>query len=214
MMDAERPLGKRAHIRHFAAQPMPSRLIKLHQEATMFLPLPSLALTLGAWLVVPSVAGSVRGAAEVHSIRSVDRVSATDTIRRGDTIVVTDSADDPASANLRAFHARKRAGGMGYFLDETRLAALHPALASEALRSIPGVVLRPTTRLVNEVRMRGCAPLVWVDGQRAVGAELDDLVRGSDVAAMEVYATMIGVPPEFADRTATCGTVLVWTRPV
>jgi hypothetical protein len=141
--------------------------------------------------------------------------SAGDTLARPDTIAVasSDSAENPSSANLRAFRTRQRAGGMGYFLDEARFAALHPALASEALRTVPGVVLRPTRRLVNEVRMRGCAPLVWVDGQRAAGAELDDLVRGADVAAMEVYATMVGVPPQFADRTATCGTVLVWTRP-
>jgi hypothetical protein len=176
-------------------------------------PLPVIALALGACLVAP-IAGSPRSVGEALPTRARS-AAPRDTVKRTDTLVVAspDSGEDPASANLRAFRARQRAGGMGYFLDEARFAALRPALASEALRTVPGVVLRPNRRLVNEVRMRGCAPLVWIDGQRAVGAELDDLVRGSDVAAMEVYAAMAGVPPEFADRTATCGTVLVWTRP-
>lgn len=176
-------------------------------------PLPFVALALGAWLLPPvaDAPGHVGG-----SLRSRARVPfAADTLKRADTVAVisSDSTDDPVSANLRAFHARQRAGGMGYFVDEARITALRPALASEALRTIPGVVLRPTVRLVNEVRMHGCAPVVWVDGQRATGAELDDVVRGGDVAAMEVYVTMVGVPSEFTDRSATCGTVLVWTRP-
>jgi len=173
----------------------------------------TVALTLGACLVAPA-AGSRR--CVVEAVPSRDRVlPPADTVPRMDTIAIVapDSDEDRSSANLRAFRARRRAGGMGYFLDEARLAAMRPALASEALRTVPGVVLRPTRRLVNEVRIRGCAPLVWIDGQRATGAELDDLVHGSNVAAMEVYVTMVGVPPQFADRSATCGTVLVWTRP-
>ena len=136
-----------------------------------------------------------------------------DTIRTLDSAIVHDSIANPRSANLRAFLARRRAGGMGYFFDQERLDALHPALASEALRGVPGIVLNPTRALINQVRMRGCAPLVWVDGQRATGAELDEVARAPDVAGMEVYLSQVGVPATYADRTAACGTILVWTRP-
>jgi hypothetical protein len=172
-----------------------------------------IAFVLAAGLVAPAT-GSLQRTIRVVSSRG-PAPTARDTLPRTDTTAAAapDSEDDRSSANLQAFRARQRAGGMGYFVDELRLRAMHPALASEALRTVPGIVLRPTRRLVNEVRIHGCAPLVWIDGQRATGAELDDLVHGSDVAAMEVYASMVGVPPQFADRSATCGTVLVWTRP-
>ena len=47
---------------------------------------------------------------------------------------------------------------------------------------------------------------------RARGAELDDVTRGGDVAAIEVYSSTAGVPAQYTDRSATCGTMLVWLK--
>ena len=34
----------------------------------------------------------------------------------------------------------------------------------------------------------------------------------AEVAAMEVYYSFAGVPSRYFDRTATCGTILVWLK--
>ncbi len=113
---------------------------------------------------------------------------------------------------LREFYARARSNHFGHFLDEEQLDELHPENTSDALRGVPGVVVRPGRRIGNTVRIRGCAPLIWVDGLRAPNAELDDVTRGVDVAAIEVYSSQAGVPVQYTDRSATCGTILVWLK--
>jgi hypothetical protein len=47
---------------------------------------------------------------------------------------------------------------------------------------------------------------------RTPGVEIDDVAHGNDLAALEIYSSLIGVPPQYADRTATCGTILVWLK--
>jgi hypothetical protein len=118
----------------------------------------------------------------------------------------------PISAQLGEFYARARANHFGHFIDERKLGELQPQFASDALRGVPGVTVRPSRRIGNEVRIRGCAPLVWVGGMRTPGVEIDDVAHGNDLAALEIYSSLTGVPPQFADRTATCGTILVWLK--
>lgn len=129
-----------------------------------------------------------------------------------DAVRIDDVAPDDRSPQLRAFYGRARANHFGHFLDERTLEELHPEHTSDALRGVPGVVVRPSRRIGNEVRIRGCAPLVWVNGVRNPHAELDDVSHGNDVAAIEVYSSAAGVPAEFFDRTASCGTILVWLK--
>jgi hypothetical protein len=123
-----------------------------------------------------------------------------------------DSTARTLSPHLIEFYARARSSHLGYFLDEQKLKELRPEYTSDALRMVPGVVVRPSGRIGNDVKIRGCAPLVWVDGLRATGAQVDDVTHGSDVAAIEVYESTAGVPPQYTDRTATCGTILVWLK--
>jgi hypothetical protein len=55
--------------------------------------------------------------------------------------------------------------------------------------------------------------MVWVDGMRAPGAELDDVARPMDVAGLEVYPSSAGLPPQYQDRNnRMCGAIVVWTR--
>jgi hypothetical protein len=51
-----------------------------------------------------------------------------------------------------------------------------------------------------------------VDGVRLPGAELDEYTQGNDVAAIEIYNSFAGIPVQYFDRTAVCGTILVWTK--
>lgn len=128
-----------------------------------------------------------------------------------DAVAVEGEGPD-VNTKLQEFYARAQSNHFGHFIDEEQLARIHPEQTSDALRAVPGVIVRPSRRIGNEVRIRGCAPLVWVDGLRAPGGELDELTRGADVAAMEIYSSIAGVPAQYTDRTATCGTILVWLK--
>jgi hypothetical protein len=113
---------------------------------------------------------------------------------------------------LRGFYARKMANSFGRYFEQSDIERRHPQYLSELLRTIPGVVLAPSSRGGFAVRLRGCAPLVWVDGVRVPNAQLDELADPSDVAGLEVYSSFAGVPAQYFDRSANCGTILVWSR--
>ena len=134
-------------------------------------------------------------------------------------VKIEDVGNDSISPRLRAFYARERQNHFGYFIDPDKIELMHPHLTSEVLRSVPGVVVRPlrsetlrSISLGNAVTIRGCRPLVWVDGVKVPGAEIDDVTRPGDVSAIEVYSSLTGVPSEYFDSRATCGTVLVWLK--
>ena len=55
--------------------------------------------------------------------------------------------------------------------------------------------------------------MLWVDGQRVPGAELDEVVPPDDIAGIEFYTSMAGVPAQYLERqNRACGTLLVWTK--
>jgi hypothetical protein len=134
-----------------------------------------------------------------------------------------DSASDSTELDerLRGFRERARTNRFAHFVDEPTIGKLHIAFISDALRKVPGISVKPSQHVGNIVRMRNCganssselsAPLVWLDGVRLPGAELDEVTQASDVAGVEVYSSFAGIPAEYFDRTAKCGTILVWTK--
>ena len=139
-----------------------------------------------------------------------------------DPVLVEDSAKHAQpNPRLIAFDERRATNSFGHYVTEEMLAKLRPQHASEALRTVSGVMLRPA-KFGNLVRLRGCGvrgqsferggPLVWLDGVRLPGAEIDEVTQGPDIAGIEVYNSFAGVPAQFFDRTAVCGTILVWTK--
>jgi hypothetical protein len=55
--------------------------------------------------------------------------------------------------------------------------------------------------------------MVRLDGQRVPGAELDEIIAPSEIAAIEFYPSSAGIPPQYMERgNRLCGLVLVWTR--
>jgi hypothetical protein len=126
--------------------------------------------------------------------------------------VHVEGASDDIDEKLRGFYQRQQSDHFGHFLDEKAIEEIHPVQTSDALRGVPGVVVRPARGPGNTVRIRGCMPLVWVDGLRSKGAEVDEVSRGSDVAAIEVYSSPAGVPAEYLDRTNSCATILIWLK--
>jgi Carboxypeptidase regulatory-like domain/TonB-dependent Receptor Plug Domain len=141
-----------------------------------------------------------------------------------DPMRVVDDEGDTAlpDARLEGFYRRAQTNSFGRYITEAMIAKARPNNVSDLMRTLPGVVVRPTGRIGNTVRFRNCSvqraspelvgPLVWVDGVRMPGAELDEVIQGDDVAAIEAYPALAGIPAQYFDRTAVCGTILVWTR--
>ena len=127
------------------------------------------------------------------------------------TVKVREIAEEP-DARLRDFYARKASNSFGRYIEAADIDKRRPQFISEMMRSVPGVTLSASGRVGNTLRIRGCAPLVWIDGVRIPNTQIDENVSPSDVAALEIYSSFAGIPAQFFDRTATCGTILVWSR--
>jgi hypothetical protein len=129
------------------------------------------------------------------------------------SIEIVDKAE--SSAWLREFSERRKTNSVGYFFTRGEILAREPRYLSEVLRSLSGVTLTTSRRDGYTLKVRGCrsAPLIWLNNQRVPDAELDEVARLDDVAAMEVYLSQSGVPAQFLDRANLgCGTIVIWTR--
>ena len=115
---------------------------------------------------------------------------------------------------LRDFSEHKhQPNNFGRYWDRSDIRKKNPSYSSELFRTVPGVQVQASPFGGNIVRVRGCKPLVWMDGQRVPGAELDDVARPSDIAALEFYPSNAGIPAEYMDRNnGACGIVVVWTK--
>src|ERR1700682_3106593 len=124
---------------------------------------------------------------------------------------VTIAAND--QVKLREFYEHKQQrASFGRFLEQHDIRRLGPTNPSDLFRTIPGVVIS-TASGGNVIRIRGCQPMVWVDGQRVPGAELDEVIHPSEIAAIEFYPSNAGIPAQYLEReNRLCGSVLVWTR--
>ncbi|MFL5595314.1 MAG: TonB-dependent receptor plug domain-containing protein [Gemmatimonadaceae bacterium] len=114
---------------------------------------------------------------------------------------------------LREFYEHKQQrASFGVFLEQKEILRLGPTNPSDLFRTVPGVVVS-TASGGNTIRIRGCQPMVWVDGQRVPGAELDEVIHSSEIAAIEFYPSNAGIPAQYLERgNRLCGSVLVWTR--
>jgi hypothetical protein len=114
---------------------------------------------------------------------------------------------------LREFYEHKQQrASFGRFLEQHEIRRLGPTNPSDLFRTVPGVVIASASG-GNTMRIRGCQPMVWVDGQRVPGAELDEVIHPSEIAAIEFYPSNAGIPAQYLEReNRLCGSVLVWTR--
>jgi len=120
---------------------------------------------------------------------------------------------DANDRRLNAFYDRKQQrGSFARFLEQSEILRLGARNSSDLFRTMPGVVISTSTG-GNIIRVRGCQPMVWVDGQRVPGAELDEVIKPTEIAAIEFYPSNAGVPAQYTERgNRLCGSVLVWTR--
>lgn len=114
-----------------------------------------------------------------------------------------------------AFLARRKEG-LGRFFTAADVERQHPLYTSDLLRQAPGVRLTPTTGAGSGVRLRGnCTPAVVLDGMSiyAGADDVDQLVRPEELAGVEVYTGVGGIPLQYGGLEANgCGAVLLWTK--
>lgn len=115
---------------------------------------------------------------------------------------------------------RRRVKGVGQYITRTEIENRWGGASSDLFRMVPGVrfirtasgrgIRFPTT----SIRSRDCPPMIWIDGQKVPGMEIDD-VPLADVEGIEIYSGPSTTPLQFSQsQTAnTCGTIVVWSRP-
>ena len=116
---------------------------------------------------------------------------------------------------LREYYQRReQRAAFARFLDSEDIRRRGPANASDLFRTVPGVSIKNNPAAGgNAIRIRNCQPMVWLDGQRAPGAELDEVIRPGEIAAIEFYPSSAGTPAQYLERgNRLCGLILVWTK--
>jgi hypothetical protein len=122
-------------------------------------------------------------------------------------------------ASIEDFH-RRRIRGIGTFVTRDQIVARNSMLPSDILREMPGLRLVRTRtgrgiRFASASSRRGdCLPMIWIDGQRAEGLEVDDIPL-SDIEGIELYNGPATTPMQFSASSSTlsCGTIVIWSRP-
>jgi len=119
-----------------------------------------------------------------------------------------------SEGRLRGFYDRRQQrASFGRFLDQDEIQRHGARYSSDLFRNVPGIAVGSGSGGGNTIRIRGCQPMVWMDGQRVFGAELDEVVQPGEIAAIEFYPSNAGVPAQFMERgNRLCGAVLVWTK--
>jgi hypothetical protein len=115
---------------------------------------------------------------------------------------------------LREFYDHKKMrSSYGKFFTAEDIRKRGAAVTSDLFRGLPGVRLSASEFSGNRVRIRGCQPMLWMDGQRVPNSEVDEVASPNDIAGLEFYTSMAGTPPQYLDRsTRACGTIVVWTK--
>ena len=111
----------------------------------------------------------------------------------------------------------RRARGLGAFFTKEEIRARNVSAPSDMLRSTPGIRFVRAgggkgIRFISTSSRRECMPTIFLDGQRAVGLEIDDL-SAQDIEGMELYQSLASTPPQFFNGGGTpCGVIVVWSR--
>jgi hypothetical protein len=131
-------------------------------------------------------------------------------------LVVVRAARPPG--HLRGFLQRAaKPSGWGRIIMGDEIVTRNPRQTTDMLLAVAGVRVDQSVRGVGTVYGRGgCLMAVFINGFPApqTGAlSIDDIVAASDLAGIEVYNGIAGVPPEFMlGGPNSCGTLALWTK--
>lgn len=136
-------------------------------------------------------------------------------------IEIVDERIDP-SLERRGYYRRK-ASGVGKYIEREELEERGKVLLSDALRGVAGVRIVTLDGQKVAVTMRRGSPCpmrVFIDGSRlssgSAGPPQSDAVdlnmwALNEVAAIEVYTGLSQIPIQYSQYNR-CGAVLIWTR--
>jgi iron complex outermembrane receptor protein len=111
----------------------------------------------------------------------------------------------------------RRARGIGKFITRDDILDRHARVTTDMVRAIPGVQVVRTRdglglRFTSGSNGRPCSPTIWLDGQRSLTMELDE-VPVNDIEGIELYQSLSITPPQFWQGNSTsCGAIAIWTR--
>lgn len=119
---------------------------------------------------------------------------------------------------IEDFH-RRRIRGVGSYITRDEILAFNTYRTSDVLRVQPGIRLVQLAGNMgvrfnsSSIVRRDCSPMIWLDGQRAPGLEIDQ-IPATDIEGIELYKGPSTTPAQFSQHSAssTCGTIVVWTR--
>lgn len=111
----------------------------------------------------------------------------------------------------------ERRSGWGKLMGADEITARHPQLTTDLFQGIPGVrVNRDGGRALMVIGRGGCVMSVFINGFPAPqmsGSSIDDNVMSLDIAGIEVYNGIAGVPADLTMGPANpCGTIGIWTK--
>lgn len=116
-------------------------------------------------------------------------------------------------SRLESFYDHRSHSAFGRFIDAAEITRRGPLYLSELFRTVPGASVKGSNRPGNIVRLRGCQPMIWLDGMRVPHAELDDITNPVDIGGIEIYSTWSALPGEYMDREmGACGAIVLWTK--
>ncbi len=119
----------------------------------------------------------------------------------------------------KGFESRSKTGA-GVYLDHADIVRMNPALPSELFRTMNGLTVSPGSggnnvfmSAAGNVRTRSpvCQPLIFLDGARTEGAQIDALVIPTDLRAIEVYPRGELAPAQYRTLNG-CGALVIWTK--
>ena len=105
----------------------------------------------------------------------------------------------------------------GHFLSPEDLARRNPANVADALRTVPGIIIRKQDQFTDKIFYRSCQPTIYLDGQylrsgsSTIDSNISEVVGAAELAGAEVYSAATA-PAEFLPMGEACGVVVLWTR--
>ena len=142
-------------------------------------------------------------------------------------VVVEEKEVSALDRKLAGFYQRAT-NAQSYFVTPEQLASHRPALLSQALRSVPGLNVNCRTIAANTCvasfervtratlgNARPCSLMLFLDGVRfgPVREDMDGIIPGNQIAAIEAYRGMGDLPREFVTSDTQCGVIVVWLKP-
>jgi outer membrane receptor for ferrienterochelin and colicins len=160
----------------------------------------------------PARAEITPSAGEIDSVRVTLRA-----IAQSLPQITVQSEHDSLSKKVLAEFWARRSRGFGKFVTRDEIQQKNASQFIDVVRNVSGVTIQ-FARGRQDIRFRGaafgsrdCPPQYWLDGIPLQNGGADEFTP-DNVEAIELYSSPATTPPQFNTRSATCGTVVVWSR--